>query len=256
MEECKTYCIYKHTSPSGKVYIGQTKNNPNKRWLLSGAGYKRQNYFWNAICKYGWDSFTHEIIKDNLTKNEANNLEKELIKEFKNLNICYNITDGGEGSLGCTPWNKGTHGQMPVPWNKGVCCSDEIKEKISKSKLGHKYGKQTAEHIANKIKARLKVRILQFEPDGRFLKSWDSAVEIEKDCYWKPSRKAICACCRNKTNSVAGFIWIYEKDFSISTLLDKIEKYEKGLKHQEIPKVPVGFKETGENDLRTWLNTL
>ena len=26
------YCVYKHTSPSGKVYIGITRNDPIKRW--------------------------------------------------------------------------------------------------------------------------------------------------------------------------------------------------------------------------------
>lgn len=27
------YSVYKHTSPSGKVYIGITKQKPVKRWL-------------------------------------------------------------------------------------------------------------------------------------------------------------------------------------------------------------------------------
>lgn len=26
------YCVYKHTSPNGKVYIGITKKKPNDRW--------------------------------------------------------------------------------------------------------------------------------------------------------------------------------------------------------------------------------
>lgn len=27
------YCVYKHTSPSGKVYVGITKLKPKYRWL-------------------------------------------------------------------------------------------------------------------------------------------------------------------------------------------------------------------------------
>ena len=39
----KTYCVYKHTSPSGKVYIGMTcKDPPEKRWS-NGNGYKRNH---------------------------------------------------------------------------------------------------------------------------------------------------------------------------------------------------------------------
>ena len=47
-----TYCVYKHTSPSNKVYIGITKRNPLTRWN-AGFGYKTQVYFWRAIVKYG-----------------------------------------------------------------------------------------------------------------------------------------------------------------------------------------------------------
>ena len=43
--------IYKHTSPSGKVYIGQTCQKPEHRWD-NGKGYK-SGYFASAIKKYG-----------------------------------------------------------------------------------------------------------------------------------------------------------------------------------------------------------
>ena len=40
----KKYKIYKHTSPSGKVYIGQTsQDNPVQRWKNGGKGYFRKN---------------------------------------------------------------------------------------------------------------------------------------------------------------------------------------------------------------------
>ena len=29
----KKWIVYKHTSPSGKVYIGITSNSPEKRWI-------------------------------------------------------------------------------------------------------------------------------------------------------------------------------------------------------------------------------
>ena len=65
----KIFIVFiKHTSPKGKSYIGITKNT-NKRFGTNGNGYKNQPKFWNAIQKYGWENFTHEIIEDNLPLN-------------------------------------------------------------------------------------------------------------------------------------------------------------------------------------------
>ena len=49
------YCVYKHTTPNNKVYIGITCKDPNSRWR-NGEGYATQKYFYKAIKKYGWDN--------------------------------------------------------------------------------------------------------------------------------------------------------------------------------------------------------
>lgn len=69
--------IYCHTSPSGKKYIGQTLQTPEKRWGKNGIHYDLNTPFGKAIAKYGWDLFSHEIL---LTL-EANSRE-ELIKKM------------------------------------------------------------------------------------------------------------------------------------------------------------------------------
>jgi len=91
-----TYKVYKHTSPSNKVYIGITSTSETNRWS-DGMGYSRQPYFFKAIVKYGWINFKHEILFDNLQKDEAYRLETELIKEYKSsdCNYGYNIHIGG-----------------------------------------------------------------------------------------------------------------------------------------------------------------
>lgn len=52
----KTYCVYKHVCPIGKVYIGITCQDVKKRWLSKGQGYKDNDYFFKAIKKYGWEN--------------------------------------------------------------------------------------------------------------------------------------------------------------------------------------------------------
>ena len=55
--------IYKYTSPSNKVYIGQTINEKNRKRqhresALRGEGF----YFHAAIRKYGYENLKYEMI--------------------------------------------------------------------------------------------------------------------------------------------------------------------------------------------------
>lgn len=90
------FIVYKHVNKfNGKVYVGITsKNPPTKRWGKNGNLYHENTYFYNAIKKYGWDNFTHEILRSNLTEIEALELEKELIAYYKSMNKSYNMSDG------------------------------------------------------------------------------------------------------------------------------------------------------------------
>lgn len=105
------YCVYIHTNKiNSKKYVGLTKygDNPNKRWR-NGDGYLDKNkdgkynqpYIANAIMKYGWDNFEHEIIASNLTKEEAKNFEEILISKLntRDHNYGYNISSGGENNI-------------------------------------------------------------------------------------------------------------------------------------------------------------
>ena len=50
-----SWLVYKHVSPSHKVYIGITHLLPSQRWCR-GNGYKNNPMFYRAIKKYGWDN--------------------------------------------------------------------------------------------------------------------------------------------------------------------------------------------------------
>lgn len=87
------YTIYMHTTPSGKVYIGQTsKEDPNERWL-NGNGYKDIRLFYPEIKKYGWDNIEHKILHTNLSWVQADILEKLYICFFQEKNISLNIAN-------------------------------------------------------------------------------------------------------------------------------------------------------------------
>lgn len=94
----ENYTVYYHENRiNNKKYIGITKQKCKRRWGKEGHGYKTCTYFYHAIEKYGWKNFEHVIIATNLTKNEAYNFEKILIRELDTTNSKkgYNIAVGG-----------------------------------------------------------------------------------------------------------------------------------------------------------------
>lgn len=90
------YLVYKHTSPSGKAYIGITNNYGRRCWAHQ-HNKARCPAFYAAIQKYGWDNFLHEILYDNLSKQQACWREQQSINEHGSLApYGYNLTSGGE----------------------------------------------------------------------------------------------------------------------------------------------------------------
>ena len=148
MKEQQNWCVYMHASPSGKRYIGITGKPVNERWR-NGNGYTRHPYFWQAIQKYGWTSFCHDVLFANLTKKEAERLEQICIMLFRSNNrkYGYNCSTGGEcGSVG----SKRTAEQLKKmsDANKGKRLTEEHKHKLS---LAHK-GKKVS--ISESVRAK------------------------------------------------------------------------------------------------------
>ena len=114
------YCVYKHTTPNNKAYIGMTGVNPLQRWN-NGAGYIGQPKFYRAILKYGWDNIRHEIVYSGLTKEEAAEKEKELIEKYDSVLNGYNCSTGGENiHEGAFKYKDGeTFGRFEVIGRKG-----------------------------------------------------------------------------------------------------------------------------------------
>lgn len=98
-EEDRQYTVYVHTTPNEKKYVGQTRNVPEKRWQ-NGGGYHHNEYFTRAIRKYGWENIDSEIVYENLTLEEANSREIELIELHRTTdsNKGFNFQSGGRNN--------------------------------------------------------------------------------------------------------------------------------------------------------------
>lgn len=174
---CKDYCIYKHTAPNGKIYIGITKQSPNKRWS-NGHGYKSCRYFFNAILKYGWINIKHEIICYDLPLEEANRLEKFYIEKYRSNDrqFGYNLLEGG-----------GT-GEFP----------EETKQHMRSIKRGNNKGKPVLVYNLNN------------QYIGEFVSSYQAAKVLKCD------QGHIRRCCQGKEGRKQhnGYIFKYKEEIS------------------------------------------
>lgn len=93
------YLVYVHTNKiNGKKYVGQSSNIV-ERWRNGGKNYFSSIKFFRAIQKYGWENFTHEILYENLNKEAANKIERDLIRKYDSINNGYNIQEGGKSII-------------------------------------------------------------------------------------------------------------------------------------------------------------
>lgn len=154
-----SYIVYKHTSPSGKVYIGITCQKNAKRWGRGGAGYKHSPHLMAAIKKYGWDAFQHDILAEGLTKEAACAMEVCLIAEYDSTNPAkgYNADKGGSapGRASAATRQKMRDAHTGARnHNYGKKFSPITRERLSAARRGEKhpnYGKHLSEETRQKI---------------------------------------------------------------------------------------------------------
>ena len=228
----KDYLVYKYTSPSGGVYIGQTHNSIEYRAGRDGYQYKVLNketgeFFQpaiaKAILKYGWDNFKKEIISSGLTSDEADELEIKLIKEAKENGECYNICSGGKGVPGAKERKIKQYtlsGEYIKTW-------DSIKEAESflnieraqanivaccQGKRKRAYGyiwRYEEDNTPVKPLTPYRHPVCQYTKNGKFVAMYSSLVEAREETGIKET------CIGNNLNgwssSAGGYIWKFSK---------------------------------------------
>ncbi len=218
------YSVYVHTNKeNGKRYIGITGREPYERWGKNGNNYTTTPYFWNAICKYGWDSFTHEILQTGLSKEEACEIERSLIAKYKTQShdYGYNIMEGGSAPV--IPEEVRQKMSASMMGNKngfGKKCSDEKKQKISKAQKGRKFNeehkqklslaKKGKSHPSPSDETRQKISNSHKKSPVICVDTgivYTSIQECGKQLEVPPTN--ICKCCKGKIKSVKGLHFQY-----------------------------------------------
>lgn len=152
-----------------------------------------------AILKYGWDNIEHKILYLELSKEEAERIEIELISKYNTTNRAngYNIEAGGKSSDRLTP---------------------ELKERISKKLKGVPKGeanikkyKEVWDARPNTEKDRLKnirsMDVLMCSLNGDIIEQFRSTREAAR--MTGVSCSHISECCNEKRKSIGGYIWKY-----------------------------------------------
>lgn len=235
------YTVYIHINKQNKKkYIGITSMSTKERWR-NGYGYSDKLPIGRAIRKYGWNGFIHEILCDNLSENDAKNIEIELIRRLQTQNpqYGYNICAGGNGVTGWHP-SEETKRKISESARKRIGeknpnfnhkWTDEMRKKASVAKLranlseetlqkmsksatkriekygnsfaGKKHTKETKE-ILSKLRSR---PVKMFDTNFIFICEFPSIKNVAEQMGI--NKVGISNCCRGKTQTSGGYIWRY-----------------------------------------------
>jgi group I intron endonuclease len=146
--------IYKITNTkNGKVYYGQTRQPPNRRWTQHKQSAKNNGkmILYDAIRLHGVENFTFEVVCECETLEELNTKEIEYISTNKSLAPNgYNAARGGD-NYEKTPE---TCAKISAS-NKGRIISDEWRKNMSIARKGRKITEETRLKMQKAQKGRL-----------------------------------------------------------------------------------------------------
>ena len=175
--------VYKITSPTNKIYIGQSINIERRYKEYSKSNCKNQTKLFLSLKKHGFENHKFEIIEecDVSILEERETYWKLFYKVLEIPSLCCRI-DGISGYL-----------------------SQETKDKISKGLIGSKRTESTKKLISNNMPNKKKV--YQFTLEGELIKIWDSIKEVERNFKGNIKNNIL-----GKTKHAAGYIWLREED--------------------------------------------
>ena len=203
------YCI--KNKINNKCYIGITHKEIEKRWkehikVSENPNNKNYRLIHKAINKYGVDNFDFiKLVEFDYCTDEMYELFKQLeilyIEKYDSIKNGYNLTEGGQGTLGFKLSEEQKQHLSNI--NKGKKLSAEHRDKIS---FGLKYNSNwrlSEEGYKNLKERSCKETIVFYLDTGEIYKTFKS----QKECgdYYNLSNKKVSQNC-NKRGLVFGYI--------------------------------------------------
>ena len=212
-ENKKNWCVYKHQSPSGKVYIGITSQKAENRWG-HGSNYRRNQYFYSAIKKYGWENIIHEVLFKNLDKQSAIQKEVELIALYRSNDqrYGYNLTSGGESGTRLSEETRRKLSEAHKGKKLGPC-SEMRKRRISQSNKGKKkphVGVPRSAECRKRNSIAHSKNVLQYTNTGDFVAEYISGKQASQKTGISASH--ISHVCKGLRKTAGGYYWKFKNN--------------------------------------------
>lgn len=242
------YCVYYHRNLlNNKLYIGISKN-VKVRWKNDGKSYKECKYFYRAIQKYGWNNFEHIVLINDISKELACIIEKELIKKYntQNSNYGYNIASGGFG--GCTVKGSLHHNSKKVyqydlqgnfiqEWENAQRASEKLKISVSdihvmcRNKEGirkagnYMWSYFKVDHMIPYVReGHSKNSILQIDKDFNIICEYKNISYIDSLLY---DKEKVTMCCKKQNISHKNFYWVYKDIYDKDSFIEYLNERKK-----------------------------
>ena len=238
--------IYKLTSPSGSVYVGQSLNLKKRLGEYRRLDCIGQPKIFNAISKYGWKNInvtilwqTKNIERYRNIKITLDAIEKYAIKKYDCVANGYNSREGGTN--GYTHSDEtirmisesnmievnqySLDGNFIKTWPSATTIFDVLGISIPHINTicnGHNQRKTAGGYMwrfasygmdnikpfkCNRGSNRLKIN--QYSLEGQFIKTWESMANVENKTGIPNSKVAMA--CMGKRLSTGGYQWRYYK---------------------------------------------
>lgn len=235
--------IYKYENClNGKIYIGQTTNINSRIASHKNKSKTIKNKFYNAVRKYGWESFKFSI----LTTIEASSIEElteildkleiAYIKKYDSYNSGYNATLGGHSKRGYKQsiefvqkcknrkYSIECRNKMSIA-AKNRIVSKETREKHRVNAINRKLyqlSKSSIQKRNKRIKDSLGKSIIQLDNTNTVINEFPAIIDaikyiqknLAQNLTVKGIHRSLYRHCNNltKKREYYGFIWKYKSN--------------------------------------------